>query len=261
MTQKPFHLPGPVIEIAGGTDRGLVRPSNEDSYLVLQGQAIPSWCSAVAAVFDGVGGLSQGGEASARTAKYTAESLRDPSSQRRPRRGPGKMLEDLMRVLHQRLKADGQHASVLQGMATTATVAILVPTSRPTLWLGYVGDSPAFRVRDGQMEKLVMEDSLVAGLLREGLISPEQAKHHPQRHVITQALGLSEEVTPHVSAHQVQPGDRFLLCTDGLTNLVTEEHILEILVDEPPRSACSKLVDAANAAGGTDNITVVVMKF
>jgi protein phosphatase len=146
-------------------------------------------------------------------------------------------------------------------MATTATVALLVRASPWTLWLGYVGDSPAFRIRDGQLEKLVAEDSLVSSLLSAGLISPEQAAHHPRRHVITQALGYSVEVTPHVSAHHVEPGDSFLLCTDGLTNTVPEESILAVIVAEPPGTACRKLIDAANTAGGADNITVVVLQF
>ena len=111
------------------------------------------------------------------------------------------------------------------------------------------------------MSKLIAEDSLMAGLLRAGTINPEQARRHPQRHVLTQALGHSPEVNPHVSAHEVRPGDVFLLCTDGLTNMVPEGRILEIVAAEPPRAACRDLITAANSAGGVDNITMLLMKF
>ena len=108
---------------------------------------------------------------------------------------------------------------------------------------------------------MVREDSLVAGMVRDGLISPEKAQCHPQRHVITQALGHSEEINPHVSAHKVASGNRYLLCTDGLTNMLPEARIRGIATATSPQSACQRLIAAANSAGGLDNITVILMKF
>ncbi len=249
------------VEIAASTDRGLVRPSNEDCYVVLQGADVPLWCSAVAAVFDGVGGLSHGEEARSRAAKYLPELLMDLSMQRAQLEEPEKVVGELMLGLHNRLKADRAQEPALMTMATTATVALLTRASPAILWIGHVGDSPVLRLRAGSMNKLIAEDSLVAGMLRAGLINAEEAQRHPQRHVITQALGHSPEVNPHVSAHEVSPGDVYLLCTDGLTNMLPESRILEIMAVGSPSTACQGLIAAANSAGGADNITVILMQF
>jgi len=146
-------------------------------------------------------------------------------------------------------------------MATTATVA-LVPNAFPlTLWIGHVGDSPAFRLRSGRLHKLTKDDSVVGDLVEEGLVAPEDAVGHPQRHLITQALGSDRGITPHAAAHPVELGDRYLLCTDGLTAMVSEDVIWAILEAESPTRACKHLIRAANDAGGIDNITVVVIWF
>ena len=92
-------------------------------------------------------------------------------------------------------------------------------------------------------------------------MAPEDAARHPKRHIITQALGSHGGISPHIAAHTVEPGDCFLLCTDGLTTIVSEDAIRTILEAEPPPTACKHLIEAANDAGGIDNVTVVVMKF
>ncbi len=249
------------VEIAGSTDRGLVRPINEDSYVILQEKTVPSWCSAVVGIFDGVGGLANGQEASSRAARYLPELLLGPLLRPGLRPDPGQAVVDLILGLHNRLKADQRGKPALGSMASTGTMALLPRTSPTILWIGHVGDSPVLRLRAGSVQKLVEEDSLVAAMLRDGLIQPEQARHHPQRHVITQALGHDEEIVPHISAHQVYPGDCYLLCTDGLTGMLPEASILEIVTGKSPQAACRDLIMAANTAGGFDNITVVIMQF
>jgi len=102
---------------------------------------------------------------------------------------------------------------------------------------------------------------VVGELVGKGLVAPEDAARHPRRHVITQALGSPRGISPHVAAHPVEPGDRYMLCTDGLTTMVSEGAIRSILRAEPPPTACKQLIQAANDAGGVDNVTVVVMKF
>ncbi len=156
---------------------------------------------------------------------------------------------------------EGLRDPALQGMATTATVALLAKDSAATLWIGHVGDSPAFRLRGGRLRKLIREDSVVCDLVREGLVAPEDAARHPQRHIITQSLGSYMRIIPHVAAHAVEPGDCIMLCTDGLTTVVSEDAIRTILEAEPTPTACNQLIEAANDAGGIDNVTVVVMKF
>lgn len=261
MIDHGYPVTGYEIEIAGMTDRGLVRPSNEDAFVVLQEPALPSHYLAVAGVFDGVGGQAHGARASSAAARYLAQLVGHSSLSLVSLRAPKVELEELMQQLHKRVKLEGLRAPALQGMATTATVALLAKVFPVTLWIGHVGDSPAFRLRGGQLHKLIREDSVVCDLVGKGLVDPEDVARHPQRHIITQAVGSHRGISPHVAAHAVEPGDCFMLCTDGLTTMVSEEVIRAILEAEPPPTACKQLIEAANDAGGIDNVTVVVMKF
>ena len=248
-------------EIAALTDRGLLRSSNEDCFLVLEDLALPSRYQALAGVFDGVGGQAHGGRASSAAAKYLAQLVGGPAMPLASRRPPNVELEEVMQQLHEMLRLDGLYDPALRGMATTATVALVAKASEPTLWLGHVGDSPAFRLRGGRLQKLLREDSVVCDLVANGLVAPADAAKHPQRHVITQSLGSHRDIQPHVASHALEPGDCIMLCTDGLTNIVPEDDIAGILQGGTPRQACEQLVEAAKAAGGTDNVTVIVMKF
>ncbi len=256
-----YPVAGFDVAVAGMTDRGLVRSSNEDSFVVLQGTALPGHYLAAAGVFDGVGGQVHGARASSSAAKQLAHLVGDLSLPLVCSPAPKMELEELMQQLNEKLKMDGIHNPALKGMATTATVALLAKGLPTKLWIGHVGDSPAFRLRDGQLRKLIREDSVVCDLVDQGLVAPEDAARHPKRHVITQALGCHTGISPHIAAHAVEPGDCFLLCTDGLTAMVSEDTIMSILEAEPPPTACQELVEAANAAGGIDNVTVVVMRF
>ncbi len=255
-----FELTGYKMEMAGMTDRGMVRPSNEDSLVMLQGPTLPSRYLVVAGVFDGVGGQAHGAMASSLAATHLAQVVSDSSSPTVPLNEPLVEPEELMHQLHKKLKLELLSDPSLQGMATTATVALLYRDSPSTLWIGHVGDSPAYRLRGGKLHKLIREDSVVCDMVDEGLVTPEDAVHHPKRHIITQALGGHGGISPHVTAHDVEPGDCLMLCTDGLTNMVSEVDIGRIIGAETPASACKKLIEAANNAGGADNVTVVVMR-
>ena len=249
------------IEMAGMTDRGLVKPSNEDSFVVSQNFPLPNRYLAVAGVFDGVGGQAHGDRASSAAAKYLSQLVGEPSWLSVSPAAPEVQLEELMQQLHKRVKLEGLRDPALRGMATTATVALLVKALPATLWIGHVGDSLAFLLRGGRLQKLIREDSLVYDMVRRGLVAPQDAARHPRRHVITQALGSYRRLNPHVASHAAEAGDCLMLCTDGLTNTVSEEAIQSILESESPAIACQQLIAAANRAGGIDNITVVVMKF
>ena len=145
----------------------------------------------------------------------------------------------------------------LAGMGTTLTAARFDGT---TLTIGHVGDSRAYLLREDRFDRLTMDHSLVEELIREGKITEEQAAVHPQRSIITRALGVDSSVDVDVYSVVLQPADRVVLCSDGLTSMVRPAAIVEILHHEPdPTAAANALVDAANAAGGDDNITVVVL--
>jgi hypothetical protein len=144
-------------------------------------------------------------------------------------------------------------------MGTTMTVALV---ENREVWIGHVGDSRAYLIRDGRLEQLTEDHSLVAELVRSGKLSPEEAETHPQRSVITRVLGTDPDVDVDVFSVPTRPGDVFMLCSDGLTSMVADDRILELV--EKHRSdlkrAAKALVDAANKGGGEDNITIVLFE-
>jgi serine/threonine protein phosphatase PrpC len=146
------------------------------------------------------------------------------------------------------------------GMGTTLTALIL---KQDEGILAHVGDSRCYRLREGAFEQLSRDHTLVAHLAAQGILTPEQAKYHPQRNVIRQAVGVadpSEPLEPDIETFALQAGDLYLLCSDGLTDMVDDAEIEAILRDEPPTRAAWRLVDRALANGGRDNITVVLVR-
>nr|MCU0257945.1 Stp1/IreP family PP2C-type Ser/Thr phosphatase [Solirubrobacteraceae bacterium] len=232
-----------VAEHAERTDTGRQRRANEDAFLAR---------APLFAVADGMGG-AQAGEVASRTAVETlAAGL--PA-------GPGgveERLADVVRTanlrIHELSVADDERA----GMGTTLTVAHVGPHE---LTIAHVGDSRAYRRRDGVLERLTTDHSLVEELVRQGRLSPEEAEEHPQRSIITRALGPEAHVVPDAHTLAGRDGDVLLLCSDGLTSMLPEARINELLGAAPDlRQAARDLVDAANAAGGRDNITVVLLR-
>jgi len=228
------------VSAAAATDIGMVREGNEDSYLVDE---------PLFAVADGMGG-HRGGEVASQLALETVEKLF--------RKGTGDLAEQVQeanRAVFERSVEDRQVA----GMGTTLTAA-LVEGDR--IRLAHVGDSRAYLLRDGELRRLTEDHTLVHRMVTEGEISEEEAEGHPQRSVLTRALGVDMFVDVDDDVVQVRSGDRLLLCTDGLTGMVSEDEIKEVLQDvADPSEAAERLVRAANEAGGVDNTTVVILDF
>jgi protein phosphatase len=228
------------VTAAAATDVGLVREGNEDSYLTEE---------PLFAVADGMGG-HRGGEVASQLAVETLEKLF--------KQGAGELpdqVQEANRVVFERSVLDRKVA----GMGTTLTAA-LVEGDR--VRLAHVGDSRAYLLRDGKLRLLTEDHTLVHRMVSEGEISKEEAETHPQRSVLTRALGVDTVVDVDDDTFQVRTGDRLLLCTDGLTSMVPEDEIEEMLRTVPdPREAAERLVRMANAAGGVDNTTVVVLDF
>jgi protein phosphatase len=243
----------------GATDPGKKRANNEDAYLVSDGLGLY-------AVADGVGG-SEAGEVASRIAVDTiARALPDLLGDR-DRTPPSEVrsgdVPELAAFRHAVLLANrniieeaGKDAA-RTGMGTTLTALLLV---RKRAFLAHIGDSRAYRLRNGTLEQLTSDHSVVAEQVRAGLLTPAQARTSPYRHVITQALGIDREAAPDLMEQPVQPGDTFLLCSDGLTEMVSDGDIGRILAGSAPRDAAQKLIVAANDRGGVDNITAVVVK-
>jgi PPM family protein phosphatase len=222
------------------TDVGRVREGNEDAFLVDDAMGL-------VAVADGMGGHRAGEVASA----TALEALRSAITHGRPLR---ESMQDANEAVFTKSLTDEE----LRGMGTTLTAATLV--SGGTVLVGHVGDSRAYLLHDGELRQVTVDHSLVEELVREGRLTADEAAVHPQRSIITRALGLDASVDIDVYPVELAPGDRLLLCSDGLTGMVQTETIAGILRrEEDPARAAAALIDAANVAGGEDNITVVVV--
>jgi PPM family protein phosphatase len=229
---------------AGLTDPGRRRLRNEDAFI----------CEPpLFAVADGMGGARAGEIA----AGLAATALEEAGSETQGTEGVVALITEANRRIWERSLADPQTA----GMGTTVTAA-LVDAGTGTVGIGHVGDSRAYLLRGGELEQLTTDHSLVAELVQSGVLTPEEAERHPQRSAITRALGTEASVEVDTFTVDGSPGDLFLLCSDGLPVMVAEEDIqaaIEGAGRDPSRSA-DALVAAANAAGGEDNVTVVLFE-
>ena len=242
------------VDFASLSDRGRVRLNNEDSC----GQFVPETASEVDergmvfVVADGMGG-HRGGEIASRIAVrtilawYSADSGDDRS-------------HALTRAFHEANQTIIQEAvadSTLFGMGTTCTALAL---HRGRAYFAHVGDSRAYMVRHGQIQQITQDHSIVGEMVRSGIITDEDARTHPKRNVITRSLGAQTELaTDTPETVELQPGDTFLLCSDGLTTYLSDPDLAVVLATNSPEEACKRLVKMSNEQGGRDNITVMIV--
>ena len=225
------------------TDTGRQRSENEDSFYVRP---------PIFVVADGMGGAQAGEVASKAAADAFDRELPDAP----PERVLRETIEAANREIHDLARSDPSRA----GMGTTITAAIVNAESEE-VGIGHVGDSRAYRLRGGRLEQLTRDHSLVEEMRRKGQITDAQAEDHPQRSIITRALGPEPEVEVDVQTVPAAPGDVFLLCSDGLTTMIDEERIAAALAKAGSmKEAVRALVDAANKAGGRDNITALAFR-
>ena len=231
-----------VAEQAHRTDTGRQRNANEDAYFAR---------GSLFAVADGMGG-AQAGEVASRLAAESFEPVQ------RGEESPEAYLRAIARTANSRIHRLAQADSSRSGMGTTLTAALVEDDE---VSLAHVGDSRAYLFRDGELKLLTSDHSLVEELRRQGRLTDEQAEDHPQRSIITRALGPEREVEVDTLTYRARPGDVYLLCSDGLTTMVREDRIAATLADtERLGDAVSSLVREANEAGGRDNITVVAFR-
>lgn len=225
------------------SDTGRQRNANEDSLFVR---------APIFVVADGMGG-AQAGEVASKTA---ADAFDVDLPDGPPERVLRETIEVANRTIHELARADPSRA----GMGTTLTAAIVNP-EREEVAIGHVGDSRAYRLRGGKLEQLTRDHSLVEEMRRKGQLTDAQAEDHPQRSIITRALGPEPEVEPDVHTVAAAPGDIFLICSDGLTTMLGEAQIARLLAGSSSMAAAVRaLVDEANRAGGRDNITVLAFR-
>jgi protein phosphatase len=229
-------------ETALRTDTGRQRRDNEDNAFAR---------APVFVVADGMGG-AQAGEVASKIATETFEQgLPDSGS---PEERLAERVREANHQIHELSRSDRDRA----GMGTTLTAAYVDDTS---VAIAHVGDSRAYLFRDGTLERLTQDHSLVEELVRQGKLTPEQAAGHPQRSIITRALGPEANVEVDTWTYPVRAGDILLLCSDGLTTMISEDRVAEILgAAGSLDGTADALIDAANEAGGRDNITVVLFR-
>ena len=228
------------------SDTGRRRRHNEDQYV----------CEPpLFAVADGMGGAQAGEIASGLAAAVLNEAGLDGDRDERGEERVARLIKEANRRVFQRSSED----EATSGMGTTMTVALV---DGSTIAFGHVGDSRAYRVRDRKLEQLTDDHSLVGELVRSGRLSPEEAESHPQRSVITRALGTEPDVDVDTFTIDAQPDDVYLICSDGLTDMVSPREIRSLLVERTNDldGAARALVNAANEGGGEDNITVVLFQ-
>jgi serine/threonine protein phosphatase PrpC len=279
-TAKPILTPKLSVASFGVSDRGRVRPSNEDQFLVatlikaleVQQTSLPrdesrhsSDRSHLFIVADGMGGEAAGETASAMALdyveSYVLESLQWFASCKVS--DEDKVLTEFQRALssaHARLRQEAAVQPKLRGMGTTVTLAYSL---NEVLFVAHVGDSRCYLLRENRLHRLTQDHSLVEEMVKSGALSAEAAAKHRWRHVITSTVGgNSPEIRVDVHRLPLQAGDQVMLCSDGLTNMVSNDEIVQILKSEQgPEVTSRQLVALANEKGGKDNITVVIARY
>jgi PPM family protein phosphatase len=238
-----------MVEAALVSHPGRVRPENED--YAYHGQTPQGY---VGIVCDGMGGAAAG-EVAARVAADAAfEYLLSAS----PELDPPQLLRQAIQAAQERLLQVAQQHPQYQNFGTTIAIALI---KNNMLYHAHVGDSRIYLYSRATLTLLTEDDSLVQQMLREGLITPDQALHHPQKNILSQCLGPNQQPTPHVGQARLRSGDAILLCSDGLSNLLSQEELVAQLTQAPTLSAAAEsLVAQANRQGGYDNITVLLLR-
>ena len=237
----------------GKSDIGKKRSNNQDSFV------LERICenAAVYAVCDGMGGAKGGNVASERAATVISDYIVRSYS---PKMNSS-AIEKLLRAA-----VDSANAEVIElaesdpryeGMGTTAVVALVIDNLAHIV---HVGDSRAYLIGDSRIDQLTLDHSMVQMMLAKGEISPEEAKNHPKKNIITRAVGAEKTVMCDYNIALKPDNTALLICTDGLSNTVSDEEIFSVVHDLPPNESIDKLIELANAAGGPDNITAVLIK-
>lgn len=246
----------PQVRAACASDRGRVRQINQDSYLIDLAQNL-------FIVSDGLGGHLAGEVASRTVVNVLPELIKHRLAALASARNRiiELTLREVILELSQRLRAESTGKPGWQGMGATLVMVLIRPDLR-TAHLAHLGDSRIYLFRRGKLSQLTEDHSITALLIKHGEITEEEGREHPARGRLSRYVGMEGEVYPDVQTMELQDGDQFLLCSDGLTSMVPDDQIVELLrTCAIPEGACQALVDAANAASGQDNITTMVVNW
>ena len=240
------------MRIVSKTDIGRVRRSNQDSYLTGELSGSVAW----AVVCDGMGGANGGNVASAAAVKSISEHINASYREGMSANSVRNMLMSAISAANSNVFDMAQADANLLGMGTTVVVAIVIGK---VAHIAHAGDSRAYIINKDSIEQITRDHSVVQSVVENGEITEEQAKVHPNRNVITRALGVDDRIDIDYNEVVLRDGDTIMICTDGLTNYVENEQILELSNSCKFYEYPEKLIDMANDNGGGDNITVVMM--
>src|SRR5580658_5796211 len=246
----------PGVQVAGLSDVGCQRENNEDSYLYWEPADDEEFQrkGRLAAIADGMGG-HEGGQEASRLAVETVREVYDQA----PGDDPQAALVESFVAAHGRIQDFAEQHPAFQGMGTTCTALVLRGTQ---LYFAHVGDSRLYLIRGARILRLTRDHSYVGRLVESGIVRAEDAEKHPQRHILTAALGAGRELAVDGADQTLllQEGDHLLLCTDGLWSVVTEEELETAVSGNAPAESCAALVKLARERGGPDNITLQVLR-
>ena len=246
----------PGVEVASLTDVGCQRENNEDSYLYWEPADDEEFQrkGRLAVIADGMGG-HEGGQEASRLAVETVREVYDQAF----RNDPQAALVESFAAAHARIQDYAEQHPVFHGMGTTCTAFVLRGRQ---LYFAHVGDSRLYLVRDARILRLTRDHSYVGRLVESGIVRAQDAEKHPQRHILTAALGAGREVAVDGAERSMalREGDDLLLCTDGLWGVVTEEELETAVNGNSPAECCAALVKLARQRGGPDNITLQVLR-
>jgi PPM family protein phosphatase len=237
----------PELRFQARTDKGLVRANNEDSYLAREE-------SSLFAVCDGLGGHAAGEIASRIAVETLGERIGGSALE------AADILSDAIEEANRKILRDQQLNPSHLGMGTTLSALWFPTPDRAKAWLAHIGDSRIYRLREGSLSQLTEDHSPVYRLFKEGSLTKEQIRMHPQKNLIERSLGLTTAVQCDIFTVATSPGDRYLLCTDGLSDSISDAEIEEILQTGDWCKVPSLLIQAALDRGGFDNITVVIVE-
>ncbi|MBQ1895195.1 MAG: Stp1/IreP family PP2C-type Ser/Thr phosphatase [Clostridia bacterium] len=240
------------MRISAKTDVGKVRPNNQDSYAAGEFQNGVTWV----VVCDGMGGYRGGNIASSAAVKTISERITGSYRENMTSSSIKNLLVTSITNANFEIFDMAAANEELKGMGTTVVAALI---TKKAIYIAHAGDSRAYLAADGKLRQITKDHSVVQELVDSGEITREQAMDHPQKNLITRALGVEEIVKVDFTVEDIKGDETLLICTDGLTNEVTEDEILRVLSEKPFEEVADTLVDMANENGGNDNITAVAI--
>ena len=243
------------MRFCGLTDIGLVRELNEDTI------SIPNEDESMKlfVLADGMGGVNGGEEAS----KLATKSVKDYIKKNfikieRTKIGLEELIRNAMNYANNKVYEMGSNTPELKGMGTTLIVVLIY---RGRIHIGHIGDSRVYRLRQNVLRQVTKDHSYVQELLKQGAITEDEAKNHPQKNALTKVLGCERRIKPDIITKGFVKGDIILMCSDGLTNMVDDQYIYEIIMKNiyDINVACKKLIEKANKNGGKDNVSAIII--